>query len=132
MARSVAFKSRPAGKSAQELADEQEKIQRFIAGADVRRGERDAPELPAVLPEPLRQPVRKGVAATPLEGDPMDFFALPDDRRNSIMNLRLTDREKGALLYIQANTPPSMHAYCIKAVRDAINTTLEKLTGRTL
>jgi hypothetical protein len=134
MARTVAFKARPPVKSAEELADEQERIERFVAGADVKRGDKHASEAPQAptLPEPMRRPVRKGVAAAPLAGDPLDFFALPDDRRNSIMNLRLTDREKGALLFIQANTPPSMHAFCLKAVQDAINTTLEKLVGRTL
>src|ERR1700679_3499481 len=125
MAKAVAFKARPPVKSAEELADEQERIERFVAGADVKRGDKHA-EAPPTLPEPMRRPVRKGVSAAPLAGDPLDFFALPDDRRNSIMNLRLTDREKGALLFIQANTPPSMHAFCLKAVQDAINATLEK------
>jgi hypothetical protein len=45
---------------------------------------------------------------------------LDDKRRNPAFPLRLTARELAELKNIAATTPNSMHEFCIRAIRDAI------------
>jgi hypothetical protein len=93
----------------EQLAREEE----FISGADVRR---NTPELKTVAAK------RRSSKSTQL-----DFLELDDDDRTKLMNVRFTQREKGALLYIQKQTTVSMHAFCMEAIRDAINAKLRKI-----
>lgn len=46
---------------------------------------------------------------------------LDDKRRTPAFSLRLTDKEKAMLKHIGETTPDSMHEFCIKAMRKAMD-----------
>lgn len=48
---------------------------------------------------------------------------LDDKRRTPAFSLRLTDKEKAMLKHIGETTPDSMHEFCIKAMRKAMDET---------
>ena len=109
MAKAISFKAAPA--SADE--DRARRAEEFVSGADVRRKPRAATHEEAAA-------------------DPMAFMALPDNVQAKVLNLRLTEREKGALEWVAETGRESMHEICVRAVREAINTRLMKLAKREL
>lgn len=62
----------------------------------------------------------------------LDFLALPDTRRVNGFNLRMTDRERGTLKYLDEHMKESMHEFCMQLVRDGLSAKLKELTGREL
>lgn len=46
--------------------------------------------------------------------------ALDDKRRIPTFAIRLTEREQDALRRIAETTPDSMHAFCVKAIREKL------------
>lgn len=51
----------------------------------------------------------------------VNTVGLDDKRRNPCFPLRLTERELAGLKNIAATTPDSMHQFCIRAIRLAMN-----------
>lgn len=114
----TAFKKPPTRHAEQHTVDDSsDKVQQLVSTADVTRRPTGAPRKTHERTEKARQ---------------LDFFALEDDRRISPVNVRLTDREKGALDNIAANTPYSKHAFCVEAVRQALDAKLREMYGKGL
>jgi hypothetical protein len=138
MTKRVTLKSQPASlpetqdtgpSETKREAERQRQMNEFIAQAGVKR---HAPveEPPRVRPVRERRPPRRGVRTVADIGNDLDFLALDDEKRVSIMNLRLTEREKAALVFIQQHTDHSMHWFCVDAVREALIAKVESLTKR--
>ena len=115
----VAFTARP-GKAAQPPAEngaDAAAVEHFVNGADViRRNDAHANG-------------SKGARAAP---NPYAFFDLDNERKLHALNLRMTDREKGALAFVSETTGVPMHAIVMEALIKELNEKLQKLTGRTL
>ncbi|MEX3929798.1 hypothetical protein AB4Y36_38305 [Paraburkholderia sp. BR10936] len=83
--------------------------ERFAAGADTHH----APKARAAKPAPVKP------------GE-LDWMARPHDREISLVNVRLTDREKGALQWLSERSPDSMHTICKRVVKAEINRLLRE------
>jgi hypothetical protein len=97
--------SRPNGSATDD--DKRGAAERFAAGADVHHA-------PAA---------KRASAVKPGEHD---FLSRPHDREINLVNIRLTDREKGALKWLESRSPESMHAICKRAVMQEINRLLRE------
>ena len=92
------------------------KLAAFAAAAEVRpEREGTAPQAPAPKPAEADK-VAKVEDAKP------EFEAMDDKRRTPAFSMRLTAREAAMLKVISETTPNSMHEFCIKALRQALET----------
>ena len=103
--------ARPNGIATDE--DKRTAAERFASGADVQHSAAAKRRTPA--------------ASQPTEADfRYDFLSRPHDREINLVNVRLTDREKGALKWLESRSPDSMHAICKRAVIAEINRLLRE------
>jgi hypothetical protein len=110
MSKGLAFSAEPPARNGESSRQD---IESFVSEADVKHNATR----------------RRPKAATPGE---YDFLAEPHNRRVNIVNVRLSDREKAALKYIEEHSPDSMHAICLRVVVAEIDRRLKELTGREL
>lgn len=89
------------------------KLAEFAAGADLPEAGEGAvaPAAPAE-PQVASQPSKKVIK--------MDLKSLDDKRRIPSFVMRFTAREQAMLKHIAETTPHSMHDFCLKAVRKAL------------
>lgn len=56
-----------------------------------------------------------------IEGSEKHWAELDDKKRQPSFTMRFTELEVAQLKHIAATTPDSMHQFCVKAVRKALN-----------